>query len=54
MNDHIPHPSDSAIRRIVVEAYSRVLNDGLSAQEALDEAVEKANAELENYNAFFN
>jgi sn-glycerol 3-phosphate transport system substrate-binding protein len=42
-----------AIRQIVVDAYSRVLNDGLSPQEALDEAVEKANAELENYNAFF-
>jgi len=41
-----------AIRQIVVDAYSRVLNDGLSPQEALDEAVEKANAELENYNAF--
>jgi sn-glycerol 3-phosphate transport system substrate-binding protein len=42
-----------AIRRIVVEAYSRVLDDGLSPQEALDEAVEKANTELEDYNAFF-
>ncbi len=42
-----------AIRRIIVEAYSRVLNDGLSPQEALDEAVTKANDELENYNAFF-
>ncbi|RME58848.1 MAG: ABC transporter substrate-binding protein [Caldilineae bacterium] len=42
-----------AIRRLIVEAYSRVLNDGLSPQEALDEAAEKANAELENYNAFF-
>lgn len=42
-----------AIRQIVVDAYSRVLNDGLTPQEALDEAVEKANAELENYNAFF-
>lgn len=37
-----------AIRRLIVEAYSRVLDDGLSAQEALDEAAEKANAELEN------
>lgn len=43
-----------AIRRIIVETYSRVLDDGLSPQEALDEAAEKANAELENYNAFFN
>ena len=42
-----------AIRRILVETYSRVLDDGLSPQEALDEAVEKANEELENYNAFF-
>jgi sn-glycerol 3-phosphate transport system substrate-binding protein len=42
-----------AIRRILIEAYSRVLDDGLTPQEALDEAVEKANAELENYNAFF-
>jgi len=34
-----------AIRRIIVETYSRVLNDGLSPQEALDEAAVKANAE---------
>ncbi|MCB0154824.1 MAG: ABC transporter substrate-binding protein, partial [Anaerolineae bacterium] len=32
-----------AIRQIVVEAYSRVLDDGISPQEALDEAAEKAN-----------
>lgn len=42
-----------AIRRIIVATYSRVLNDGLTPQEALDEAAEKANAELANYNAFF-
>jgi sn-glycerol 3-phosphate transport system substrate-binding protein len=42
-----------AIRRIIVDAYSRVLDDGLSPQEALDEAAELANAELDNYNAFF-
>ncbi|MEM7536675.1 MAG: ABC transporter substrate-binding protein [Chloroflexota bacterium] len=42
-----------AIRRLIVEAYSRVLDDGLTAQEALDEAAEKANEELANYNAFF-
>ena len=42
-----------AVRQIVVEAYSRVLDDGLSPQEALDEAATKANDELENYNAFF-
>ncbi len=43
-----------AIRRLIVEAYSRVLDDGISPQEALDEAAQKANEELENYNAFFN
>ncbi|HUF38682.1 MAG TPA: ABC transporter substrate-binding protein [Anaerolineales bacterium] len=42
-----------AIRRLVVEAYSRVLDDGLSPQEALDEAAEKANQELADYNSFF-
>lgn len=42
-----------AIRRLIVEAYSRVLDDGLTPQEALDEAAEKANEELANYNAFF-
>lgn len=42
-----------AIRRIIVETYSRVLDDGLSPQDALNEAAEKANEELENYNAFF-
>ena len=42
-----------AIRRAVVEAYSSVLDDGLSAQEALDIAAEKANQELADYNAFF-
>ncbi|MEO0597226.1 MAG: ABC transporter substrate-binding protein, partial [Chloroflexota bacterium] len=42
-----------AIRSIVVDAYSRVLDDGLSVQEALDEAAERANQELEDYNAFF-
>ena len=42
-----------AIRQIIVESYSRVLDDGLTPQEALDEAVQKANEELENYNAFF-
>ncbi len=43
----------SAIREIVVQTYSRVLDDGLSPQEALDEAAEKANEELANYNSFF-
>jgi sn-glycerol 3-phosphate transport system substrate-binding protein len=42
-----------AIRRIVVETYSRVLDDGLTPQEALDEAAEKANQELSDYNEFF-
>jgi sn-glycerol 3-phosphate transport system substrate-binding protein len=42
-----------AIRRIVVETYSRVLDDGLTPQEALDEAAEAANQELSDYNEFF-
>ena len=42
-----------AIRRLIVEAYSRVLDDGATPQEALDEAAEKANQELSDYNAFF-
>ncbi len=42
-----------AIRRIIVDAYGRVLDDGLTPQEALDEAADLANDELANYNAFF-
>jgi len=42
-----------AIRQITVEAYSRVLDDGLTPEEALNEAAERANEELANYNAFF-
>ncbi|MFP4438282.1 MAG: ABC transporter substrate-binding protein [Chloroflexaceae bacterium] len=42
-----------AIRRIIVESYSRVLDDGLTPQEALDEAAEQANQELADYNEFF-
>ena len=42
-----------AIRRYIVEAYSAVLDDGMSAQEALDIAAEKANQELSDYNSFF-
>lgn len=42
-----------AIRTILKEAYSRVLDDGWTAQEALDEAVEKSNTELSDYNEFF-
>ena len=41
------------IRRIIVEAYSAVLDDGLSPQEALDDAAVKANQALDDYNAFF-
>jgi sn-glycerol 3-phosphate transport system substrate-binding protein len=42
-----------AIRQILIETYSRVLDDGLTPQDALNEAAEKANEELDNYNAFF-
>lgn len=42
-----------AIRNFTVEAYSRVLDDGLTPQEALDEAAGRANEELANYNEFF-
>jgi sn-glycerol 3-phosphate transport system substrate-binding protein len=42
-----------AIRQLVIDAYSRVLDDGLSPQEALDEAAERANQELADYNSFF-
>jgi sn-glycerol 3-phosphate transport system substrate-binding protein len=42
-----------AIRQIVVNAYSRVLDDGLTPQEALDEAADLANQELSDYNSFF-
>ena len=42
------------IRRILVEAYSAVLDTGATPQEALDEAVAKANESLDDYNAFFN
>lgn len=42
-----------AIRRLIVEAYSSVLDDGMTAQEALDVAAEKANQELADYNSFF-
>ena len=41
------------IRRIIVEAYSAVLDEGQTAQEALDAAAEKANPALADYNAFF-
>jgi len=41
------------IRRIIVEAYSGVLDGGQTAQEALDQAAEKANQALADYNAFF-
>lgn len=42
-----------AIRQLIVNAYSRVLDDGLTPQEALDEAAEAANQELADYNSFF-
>jgi sn-glycerol 3-phosphate transport system substrate-binding protein len=42
-----------AIRRYIIEAYSSVLDDGMTAQEALDLAAEKANQELADYNEFF-
>ena len=41
------------IRRIIVEAYSAVLDEGKTAQEALDEAAARANQALSDYNAFF-
>ena len=41
------------IRRIIVEAYSAVLDGGSTAQEALDEAAGRANQALSDYNAFF-
>ncbi|NNF63277.1 MAG: ABC transporter substrate-binding protein [Acidimicrobiia bacterium] len=41
------------IRRIIVEAYSAVLDGGSTPQEALDEAAERANEALAGYNAFF-
>jgi sn-glycerol 3-phosphate transport system substrate-binding protein len=43
-----------AVRRAIVEAYSAVLDDGMTPQEALDIAAEKANQELADYNEFFN
>ena len=42
-----------AIRSITQDAFPRVLENGLTPQEALDEAAAKANEELANYNAFF-
>jgi sn-glycerol 3-phosphate transport system substrate-binding protein len=42
-----------AIRQAIVDAYPRVLNDGLTPQAALDEAAEKANQQLADYNSFF-
>lgn len=42
-----------AIRQMIVDAYSAVLDDGMTPQEALDEAAASANEELANYNAFF-
>jgi len=41
------------IRRIIVEAYSAVLDGGATPQEALDEAAARANDALSAYNEFF-
>ena len=41
------------IRRIIVEAYAGVLDGGLSAQEALDNAADQSNQVLADYNEFF-
>ena len=41
------------VRRIIVEAYSAVLDGGSTAQEALDEAAGRANDALSAYNEFF-
>jgi sn-glycerol 3-phosphate transport system substrate-binding protein len=41
------------IRRLVVEAYSAVLDGGATPQEALDAVAEQANAVLADYNEFF-
>ncbi len=41
------------IRRIIVEAYSAVLDEGATPQEALDEAAQRANQALSDYNEFF-
>ncbi len=41
------------IRRIIVEAYSAVLDAGATPQEALDEAADRANQALSDYNEFF-
>jgi sn-glycerol 3-phosphate transport system substrate-binding protein len=42
-----------AVRQLTVDAYRRVLDDGLTPEEALNEAAERSNEELANYNAFF-
>ena len=41
------------IRRIIVEAYSDVIDGGKTAQEALDAAADRANQTLSDYNEFF-
>jgi sn-glycerol 3-phosphate transport system substrate-binding protein len=40
------------VRRIITEAYSEVLDGGKTPQEALDDAAEKANQALTDYNEF--
>ncbi len=42
-----------AIRQFIVDAYSAVLDDGMTPEEALNAAAEKTNQELSDYNAFF-
>jgi sn-glycerol 3-phosphate transport system substrate-binding protein len=42
-----------AIRQIIVDAYSDVLDEGATPQEALDAAAARANEQLADYNAFF-
>jgi len=42
-----------AIRQYTIDAYADVLDEGMTPQEALDRAAERANQELADYNAFF-
>jgi sn-glycerol 3-phosphate transport system substrate-binding protein len=41
------------IRQLIIEAYGRVIDDGLSPRNALNETARKADSLLTNYNAFF-
>jgi sn-glycerol 3-phosphate transport system substrate-binding protein len=42
-----------AIRQYIVDAYADVIDQGMTPQEALNRAAERANQELADYNAFF-